>query len=217
MIEGTESQAALMEWNKNHLKNGPQYDTFRTLCQRYWQFFCRRNADVITSKKAVRFDSKRDDWCRLENVADMYDGVYDKLVQSGVAEKLDHVVWRDIENNIVNTETEAYGRQTGYSLVHPDKLVFFYEVGENISQKGDGNAGRQKLMVAKDMRVQVRNSIKYNHFTVLGFTAADGRPFMCAIIIAASKLRLTDVTGFTPLSTCYPKWMTWSYSTKVVE
>jgi hypothetical protein len=88
-----------------------------------------------------------------------------------------------------------------YSLVHPDKLVFFDEVGENISQKGDGNAGGQKFMVAKDMRAQVRNSFKYNHFTVLGFTAADGRPVMCAILIAASKLRLTDVTGFTPLST----------------
>jgi hypothetical protein len=56
----------------------------------------------------------------LEKFADMYDGVYEKLVQSGVAEKLDHVVWRDIENNIVNTEAEAYGRQMGYSLVHQE-------------------------------------------------------------------------------------------------
>jgi hypothetical protein len=35
-IEGTESQVALMEWNKNHLNNGPQDDTFVTLGQRYW-------------------------------------------------------------------------------------------------------------------------------------------------------------------------------------
>jgi hypothetical protein len=55
-------------------------------------------------------------------------------------------------------------------------------------------------MVAKDMRAQVHNSFKDNHLTVMGFTAADGRPVMCAIIIAASKLRLTDVTGFNPLS-----------------
>jgi hypothetical protein len=100
------------------------------------------NADIITSKKAVRFEIKRDDWCRLENFADMYDRVYNKLVQSGMAEKLDHFVRWDIWNNIVNTEAEGYGRQTGYSILHPGKLVLFYEVGENISQKGDGSAGR---------------------------------------------------------------------------
>jgi hypothetical protein len=75
------------------LKNGPNDDSFGTLGLRYWQSFCRRNADVITSKKAVRSDSKRDDWCRIDNFADIYDGVYKKLVEAGVAEVLEHEVW----------------------------------------------------------------------------------------------------------------------------
>jgi hypothetical protein len=62
-----------------------------------------------------------------------------------------------MDNNIVNTEADAYGRQTSYSILHPDKLVFFEKVGENISQKGDGNSGGQKNLVAKDMQDQVRN------------------------------------------------------------
>jgi hypothetical protein len=74
------------------------------------------------------------------------------------------------------------------------------EVGEHISQKGDGNAGGQKFMVVNDMRAQVRNSFEDKHFTVLGFTAANGQPAMCAIVIAASKLKVTDVTGYNPLS-----------------
>jgi hypothetical protein len=45
-----------------------------------------------------------------------------------------------MDNNIVNTEADAYVRQTSYSLLHQDKLVFFDEVGENMSQKGDRNA-----------------------------------------------------------------------------
>jgi hypothetical protein len=80
MIEITQVQLALVESKKNHLKNGPNADTFGTLGQRYWQNFCRRNAGIITSKKAARLNSKRDDWCRLENFADMYGGVYEKLV-----------------------------------------------------------------------------------------------------------------------------------------
>jgi hypothetical protein len=105
-----------------------------------------------------------------------------------------------MDNDIVNTEGDTYDRHTIYSLLHPDKLIFLDEVRENISQKGDGNAGGQKFVVAKDMRAQVRNSFKDNHFTVLGFTAAGGRAVMCAIIIEASKLTVTDVTGFNPLS-----------------
>jgi hypothetical protein len=50
------------------------------------------------------------------------------------------------------------------------------------------------------MRAHVRNSFKYNHFTVMGFAEADGRAFMCAIIISASKLKVIDVAGFNPLS-----------------
>jgi hypothetical protein len=79
-------------------------------------------------------------------------------------------VWRYIDNNIVQTEAEAYGRKTRYSLLHPDKLVFLDEVGENISQKGDGNAGVQKFMVVKDTRAQVHNYFKDNHFTVVGLS-----------------------------------------------
>jgi hypothetical protein len=43
---------------------------------------------VITAKKAVRFDSKRDYWCRWDNFRDMYAGVYGRLYQIGIAEKL---------------------------------------------------------------------------------------------------------------------------------
>jgi hypothetical protein len=101
--EGTEAQIRLMDLKKNNLKNGPHDDTFGTLGQRYWQNFCRRNAGVIASKKAVRFNSKRYDWCRLENFADIYDGVFKKFVEAEVAENLDYSVWRDMDNNTVNT------------------------------------------------------------------------------------------------------------------
>jgi hypothetical protein len=74
------------------------------------------------------------------------------------------------------------------------------EVGDHISQKGDGNAGGQKFMVVNDMRAQVQNSFTDNYFTVLGFTAANGHPTMCAIIIAISKLKATYVTWHNLLS-----------------
>jgi Fe-S-cluster formation regulator IscX/YfhJ len=184
-----------MNWKKSHSNNIEIYDSFGSLGTRYWQNFCRHNAAVISAKKAVRFDSKRDEWCHLDNFEDMYDDVYETLCEAGIAEKLDEAAWRDKDNNIVGTQAEAYGRNTQYSLLNPEYLVMVDEVGEHISQKGDGNAGGQKFMVANNMRAQVRNSFKDNHFTVLGFAAANGQPTMFAIVIAATKLKVTDVTG----------------------
>jgi hypothetical protein len=43
--------------------------------------------------------------------------------------------------------------------------------------------------------------VRPHHFTVFGFTAAEGHPVMCSISIAASRLHVTDLTGFNPLST----------------
>jgi hypothetical protein len=130
----------------------------------------------------------------------MYDGVYDKLVEAGVTEVLDNELWLDIHGNIFENEAEAYGQKMKYLLRHPEKLLFVDEMGHNISQKGDGNAGGQNFMVAKDMRAQVQNSFKDNHSTVLGFTSADRRAVACVIIISTTKPRDTDVTGFNPLS-----------------
>jgi hypothetical protein len=145
LIDGMVAQIDLMACKAMHLKNGTDENSFVTLGWRYWQIFCRWNRDVISSKKAVQFDSKRDDWSHLE----MYDGVCDRLAEVGVAEVLDNEVWLDIHGNIVENEAESYRRKTKYLLRHPEKLIFVDEVGENISQKGDGNADSQKFVVTK--------------------------------------------------------------------
>jgi hypothetical protein len=67
-----------MAWKATHSKNGTDDKAFRTNGWRYWIIFCHRNMDAISSTKAVQFDSKRDDWCCLEKIQDMYDDVYDR-------------------------------------------------------------------------------------------------------------------------------------------
>jgi hypothetical protein len=170
LIEGTPPHIYLMAWKKAHLKNGPEDESFGI-------HFFHRNADLISAKKAARFDSKRDDWCHLDNFEDMYDDVYERLWEACIAEKLDEAVWRDKYNNIVLTHAEAYGRNM--------YLVMVDKIGEHISQKGDDNAGGQMFMMMNGMREQVRISFKDNYFTAIGFTAVNAYPTMCAIIIAA--------------------------------
>ena len=63
------------------------------------------------------------------------------------------------------------------------------EVGSNKSQaKEDGNVGGEKRLSATGQRTQICSATKDSHFTVLGFTAANGMPLMCAIIFAAKEM-----------------------------
>jgi hypothetical protein len=64
----------------------------------------------------------------------MYEQVYEAMVSSNVAIKLENPVWLDKENNIVQSKEEAFGRQTQYFITHPDYLIFVDEVGDNASQ-----------------------------------------------------------------------------------
>ncbi len=56
------------------------------------------------------------------------------MVEAGIAIKLDNPVWLDKTGEIVQSEELAHGLKTSYQLVHPSKLLFVDEVGNNTSQ-----------------------------------------------------------------------------------
>ena len=90
--------------------------------------------------------------------------------------------------------------KSAYELIHPEWLVFVDEVGSNTSQAKDGAVGGQTYLCTKDGRPQQRAATKDCHFTVLGFTAGNGEPIMCAIIFAAKTMKHEWVLGFDPFS-----------------
>jgi hypothetical protein len=54
--------------------------------------------------------------------------------------------------------------------------------------------------VERGIRRQEQNSYTECHFTVLGFTAANGDPVMCAVIVAAKHLTAFEACGINYLS-----------------
>jgi hypothetical protein len=162
----------------------------------YWQGFMKRNGHVITSKRAVKFEAKRAEWCTYDNFKCMYDGIYREMARGGIANELAKAVFLDKQGEIVETKEEAFGLPTKYMISRPDKLVFVDEVGSNTSTTKDGNVGGEKFLCEKMARPQIRAATKDSHFTVLGFTAATGEPVMCAIIFGAKELAVPWVLGY---------------------
>jgi hypothetical protein len=88
--------------------------------------------------------------------------------------------------------------KSAYGVIHPEWLVFVDEVGSNTLQAKDRAIGGQTYLCAKHGHLQQRAATTESHFTVLGFTATNGKPIMCAIIFATKTKKHEWVPGFDP-------------------
>jgi hypothetical protein len=71
--------------------------------------FLRRNGHLIRSKKAVKFDNKRAEWCYYLNIQEMYEEIYKNLFTAGIACEHPEPLWRDENGNVVESEENAFG------------------------------------------------------------------------------------------------------------
>jgi hypothetical protein len=145
LISSSNLQDHVIEWKEKHGIKG-EGDEKHRLGMKYWQNFKKRHPEIST-KHAVRFDSKRDDWCTLENFEKMYAGIYAAIFRSQVAIQLPEKVMVTLDGRITESSEEKYGRETNFLLTRPEFVFFVNEVGCNTSQKSDGNVGGQKFVV----------------------------------------------------------------------
>jgi hypothetical protein len=91
----------------------------------------RRNGHIVKSKKSVKFDYKRAEWCTYANFIMMYREVYKDMVKGGIAVRLlDNKVFMSKEGEAVEeNDANRLGLATRYKVVRPDRLLFVDEVG----------------------------------------------------------------------------------------
>jgi hypothetical protein len=197
MVTTTNLKQSIIAWKKTNLPGSFEDEKAQYLGPKYWKNFKKRHPE-LKQRRAVRFDSNREDWCTKDNFEKMYSHIYPAMVQSGVAIELDEEVMVTAEGNITDVQTKSWGRKTKYLLTRPELLMFVDEVGSNTSQKKDGNIGGQTFIVHKTQRALLRSSHADCHFTVLGFTNALGEPICCVIIIAGKEIAAKHRMGLQP-------------------
>ena len=201
LVETSNMQGEIMKWKANNLPDEKDDEEGRTnqayLGAAYWRNFKKRHPELKT-KRAVRFDSKREDWCNYDNFKKMYDCVYAAMVNGRVAIQLEEEVMVRSDGTITSEEKEMVGRPTKFLLTRPEFVFFVDEVGCNTSQKSDGHNGGQKFLVKDTERALIRSSFADCHFTVLGFTNGRGDPVCCVIILACTELTAKCIMGVQP-------------------
>lgn len=185
MIQGTYSQKLLEGMKIKQNKNLPASD-----CQKvgygWWEGFSRRHADRLITKRGEKFASNRADWTKAPYISQMYDRIYETFVKARVAVKLDKPVSNDIQGNVV-TEDLQYGLPCDTEILHPDYILFADETGCNTNQKKDGHYGGTKYIVGRGTVPKEYACTTDKHFTLMGFTAANGEPVCCVLIFTGEK------------------------------
>ena len=167
----------------------------------YWKGFCKQHHHLLVSQRGVQFGHNHSEWCSHQNFKTMYELVYKAMSQAGVAEKLPEAQWQNEKGEHVSKEMTV--REKGeYKVTHPDHILYVDEVGNNTRQKDDGNKGGEKYLALRGTQSRKACSISDAHWTTLGFTAGNGQPVLCAIILAGQSLSVEErleVDLFAPL------------------
>ena len=181
LIAGTELESTIIEWKRKRME---YFEGSPVLGKKYWVLFRKRWAHKLVTKRGQKFAMDRSNALTYSNVKKMYDEVYDCMVDAGVAQCFDQPSSLDHKQ-----------LKTRYHLTHPQMCLVVDEVGSNILQRGDGHIGGQKYVC--EIGTVPQNKVSHNdrHFTVLGFTALDGSPVLCVIIIAGVKQMYEVETG----------------------
>ena len=106
----------------------------------------------------------------------MYEVVYSALVDAGNA----------IESDEASEEYEGTFK-TQYHLTHPENCLVVDGVGNDTSEKGDGHTVGTKYFCTRGGVPYQQSASNDKHFTLLGFTALNGKAVLCLVIIAGGQ------------------------------
>jgi hypothetical protein len=76
-----------------------------------------------------------------ENFEDMYEYIYEYLIETGHTEELPEPEWQNTKGERVGSEEEALGMQVAHRLLYPERILVADEMGCNTNMTKDKNAG----------------------------------------------------------------------------
>ena len=122
----------------------------------------------------------------MDNIKQMYDVIYDEMVDANIAIELAEHTFTDQYGNTTDEEGR-FGLKQDIRVIHPSYILFADESGFSTSQKKDGHVGGQKFVVESGTVPQIVASTADHKFTLLPFTSASGEAICCIIIFQSNQ------------------------------
>ncbi len=101
LIDGIKTQEALVSFQTSR-KLGSHKLHNGKVTTGWWRGFLKSHGNEIFTKRGERFALNRDDWTTFENIQQMYDVIYDELVNARVAFALSEPIFTGTHANVVD-------------------------------------------------------------------------------------------------------------------
>ena len=161
----------------------------------WYKGFRKRNIGDICAKVGKKYAMNRKSHCHYGAFAMMYNQVENLLLESGNAVKYNTPMHMDMEGNIVDDESRAFGTPVSLNLTRPENIFVLDETGDNTHGKEDAVKGGQKMMCLKGQVPREEVGVSDRHFTVVPVTDLTGRLRAYAIIFKGDFLDATWPLG----------------------
>jgi hypothetical protein len=195
MIEGTETQELVKNWQSVHKK-----EPTGVLSAQYYTLFMNRHKHTLNTTVGQKRDINRQQWGTFTNISLMYDEIYKLLERHGIAEKMLIPQPQTIDGvETVADSDEQCGLPVEYRLLHPERLLHMDETGCNTNQKSDGRVGGKTYIGKRGGgKVQIISATTDKRFTLLPIMNSIGHAVCCVIIFqgeSTDKIPNNWVTG----------------------
>ena len=97
-------------------------------------------------RKREKFALNHAERTKLSNIKQIFEYIYDEMINANIASPQDNPVYTDREGNEVE-ESERFGLAQEFRIDHPDYILFADESRCQTNQKQDGNVGNRKFIV----------------------------------------------------------------------
>ncbi len=181
MIENTHTQQKLIDFHQSR-RLGTEFFEEGKVTSGWWRGFLRCHEDRLVTKQSKKIALNRSNWTTLPNLKQMYEVIYDEMVDANVAVTLQNPIFTDINGKLEDDETKRFGLKQNIQITKPEWKLFANESGFNTSQKKDGHVGGQKFVVERGTTPQLIALMTDHKFTLLPFTSASGEAVCCCII-----------------------------------
>jgi len=184
MLEGTEHEAALIEWKTVRNMYNPDAPL---VGDAWWQGYSERNPQ-ISSQTCRKFAKNRAEAVLFEYFEKMYNQFDKGIVLSGNGTRLETPVHMDRSGRIVEDERDGYGRPVQVDVFRPENVFVMDECGDNTHGKDDGNRAGEKKVVPRGSIPAEVVSTKNSHFSILPVSNLLGQTVLVTIIFKGEKL-----------------------------
>ena len=88
-----------------------------TLGVDYWRGFMACNSHLIESKSSQKFSVEISNWSTYQNYNQMYEHMYNEMVEAGVARKLDVPVWMNENGEVFKKKRYMFGKKITHQMI----------------------------------------------------------------------------------------------------